>query len=51
MENGPTVQGPRGLTAERTAYAGAPLALEAWVVDDGKWTTLSGAPRETCPHP
>jgi hypothetical protein len=43
-DKGPTVQGPRGLTAERTAHAGAPLPLEAWVADDGKWTTLSGAP-------
>jgi hypothetical protein len=43
-EAGPSVQGPRGLTAERTAAVGTPLSLTAWVADDGKWTTLSGAP-------
>jgi hypothetical protein len=43
-EKGPTVQGPRGLFAERTATVGTPLSLSAWVADDGKWTTLSGAP-------
>lgn len=42
-EGGPTVQGPRGLTAERTATVGQPLTLTAWVSDDAKWTTLSGA--------
>jgi hypothetical protein len=43
-ETGPTVQGPLGLTVQRTASVGAPLILNAWVADDGKWTTLSGAP-------
>lgn len=41
-EGGPSVQGPRGLRVERTAVTGVPLALPAWVTDDGKWTTLSG---------
>jgi hypothetical protein len=41
---GPTVQGPRGLTVERTAAVQTPLDLVAWVADDGKWTTLSGLP-------
>lgn len=40
---GPFVQGPRGLIVERTAKAGAPLALSAWVSDDAKFTTSSGA--------
>ncbi len=43
-EKGPTVQGPLGLTLQRTASVGMPLTLNAWVADDGKWTTLSGAP-------
>src|SRR5580700_11076043 len=43
-EKGPAVQGPLGLTTKRTATVGAPLTLTAWVADDGKWTTLSGAP-------
>jgi hypothetical protein len=43
-EKGPVVQGPLGLTIQRTASVGAPLTLNAWVADDGKWTTLSGAP-------
>jgi len=41
-EGGPSVQGPRGLTAERTATTGVPITLTAWVMDDAKWTTLSG---------
>jgi hypothetical protein len=43
-EKGPTVQGPLGLTLQLTASVGMPLTLNAWVADDGKWTTLSGAP-------
>jgi hypothetical protein len=43
-ENGATVQGPRGFSIERTATVRTPLRLTAWVADDGKWTTLSGAP-------
>src|SRR5262249_35488796 len=35
-EGGPSVQGPRGLTAERTATVGSPLTLTVWVADDGK---------------
>ena len=42
-DKGPTVQGPLGLTAQRAASAGEPLTLTAWVADDAKWTTLSGA--------
>jgi hypothetical protein len=43
-EKGPTVQGPTGFSVQRTATVGAPLTLNAWVADDAKWTTLSGAP-------
>ena len=49
-ERGPTVQGPQGLTAERTAKIGTPLTLTVWVSDDGKLTTSSGArPRNLGP--
>ncbi|PWT98098.1 MAG: hypothetical protein C5B51_29935 [Terriglobia bacterium] len=43
-ERGPSVQGPRGLTAERTAKVGVPLSLTVWASDDAKLTTSSGAP-------
>jgi hypothetical protein len=43
-ENGPSVQGPGGLTVERTAKVGLPLDLTIWVQDDAKLTTSSGAP-------
>jgi hypothetical protein len=42
-ENGPSVQGPQGLTVERTAKVGTPLTLTVWVSDDAKFTTSSGA--------
>jgi hypothetical protein len=42
-ENGPSVQGPQGLTVERTAKLGTPLTLTVWVSDDAKFTTSSGA--------
>jgi len=41
-ENGPSVQGPLGLTIERTAKVGIPLPLTVWVSDDAKYTTSSG---------
>ncbi len=43
-EHGPTVQGPQGLTADRTAKVGMPLSLTVWASDDAKLTTSSGAP-------
>jgi hypothetical protein len=43
-ENGPSTQGPAGLIVERTARVGNPLTLTAWVQDDAKLTTSSGAP-------
>jgi hypothetical protein len=42
-ENGPSVQGPRGLIVERTVKVGTPLVLTVWVSDDAKFTTSSGA--------
>src|SRR5579863_6778150 len=41
-EKGPSVQGPRGLVAERTAKVGNPMTLTVWVSDDAKFTTSSG---------
>jgi hypothetical protein len=43
-EKGPFVQGPQGLSTERTAKLGTPLTLTVWVSDDAKLTTSSGAP-------
>ena len=43
-EKGPSVQGPLGLSAERTTKLGTPLTLTVWVSDDAKLTTPSGAP-------
>jgi hypothetical protein len=43
-ENGPRAQGPAGMTVERAAKVGMPLSLTAWVQDDAKLTTSSGAP-------
>jgi hypothetical protein len=42
-ERGPSVQGPQGITVERTATVGTPLTLTLWVSDDAKLTTQSGA--------
>ena len=42
-EHGPTVQGPRGLIVERSVQFGSPLTITAWVSDDAKLTTSSGA--------
>jgi hypothetical protein len=43
-EHGPIVQGPQGLTVNRTAKVGAPLQLTIFPSDDAKLTTSSGAP-------
>lgn len=48
-ENGKTAQGPRDFAVERTAKVGAPLALNAWVTDDAKYTSNSGARPRTMP--
>ncbi len=42
-KTGPSVQGPQGFTTERTATVGTPLPLEAWVSDDARLSSTSGA--------
>lgn len=42
-EHGPTVQGPRGLTIERSAKVGEPLPITVWISDDAKFTSSSSA--------
>jgi hypothetical protein len=46
-ENGPSVQGPLLLTAQRTVKRGTPLTVTVWVSDDAKFTTSSGARPKT----
>jgi subtilisin family serine protease len=50
-ENGPSVQGPLAMAVSRTAKRGAPLTLTAWVSDDAKFTTSSGARPKTMTAP
>jgi hypothetical protein len=46
-EHGPSVQGPQGLMAQRTAKVGEALPLTVWVSDDAKFTSSSSAkPKE-----
>jgi hypothetical protein len=40
-QNGPSVQGPQGMTVERSATVTTPLALTVWVSDDAKFTSSS----------
>lgn len=40
-QNGPSVQGPRGMTLERSASVASPLALTVWASDDAKFTSSS----------
>jgi hypothetical protein len=42
-KTGASVQGPQGLTAERTTTLAKPLPLEVWASDDAKLSTTSGA--------
>ena len=42
-QNGPSVQGPQGMTVERSASVGMPLALTVWASDDAKFTSSSSA--------
>jgi hypothetical protein len=50
QENGPSVQGPQGISVQRAAKVGSPLALTAWISDDAKFTTSSGArPKNLAP--
>jgi hypothetical protein len=46
-EHGAAAQGPRPVTAERSAKVGVPMPLALWVSDDAKLTTSSGAPSRT----
>jgi hypothetical protein len=42
-QHGPSVQGPLGLVAHRTAKVGEALPITVWVSDDAKFTSSSGA--------
>jgi hypothetical protein len=48
-EKGPSIQGPGQYSADRTAKVGTPLSLTAWISDDAKWTSNSGAKPRTLP--
>ncbi len=48
-EKGPSIQGPGVYAVSRTAKVGAPLSLTAWVNDDAKWTSNSGAKPRVLP--
>jgi hypothetical protein len=50
-EKGESVQGPKGLMVARTAKLGNPLTLTAWVSDDAKFTSTSGARPQTLATP
>jgi hypothetical protein len=43
-QNGPSAQGPAGISVDRTAKVGTPLSLSVWVQDDARLSTSSGAP-------
>jgi hypothetical protein len=50
-EKGSSTQGPIAVTAERSAKVGVPLSLTAWVSDDAKFTSNSGARPKTLAAP
>jgi len=51
-EDGPVVQGPQGLSTHRSTTVKEALPLTAWVSDDAKWFSNSGAkPRNLSPIP
>ena len=51
-EDGPVVQGPQGLSTHRSTTVSEALPLTAWVSDDAKWFSNSGAkPRNLSPIP
>jgi hypothetical protein len=50
-QNGPSVQGPAGMTVERSAAPGMPLTITVWVSDDAKFTSSSSAPPKNLPPP
>jgi hypothetical protein len=49
--DGPSAQGPRGISIERTAKVGSPLSLDVWVSDDAKFTSSSGSRPKTLGQP
>jgi hypothetical protein len=52
QDQGPVVQGPHGLSTQRTTTMNEALPLTVWVSDDGKWFSNSGAkPRNLVPIP
>jgi hypothetical protein len=48
-EGGASVQGPQGMTVEKTARVGTPLSITAFVTDDAKYTSNSGARPKVMP--
>jgi hypothetical protein len=42
-ENGPSVQGPLGMSTERKAKVNEPISLTVWATDDAKFTSATGA--------
>jgi hypothetical protein len=50
-EKGPSVQGPQGLTTERSAKVGTPLPITVWVTDDDKFTSNNGVRPRVMPPP
>ncbi len=50
-EKGPSAQGQRPLSVQRTAKVGIPLPLDAWISDDGKFNNVGGIrkPRDQTP--
>lgn len=44
-QNGPTVQGPRGLTESKNAKPGQPLPLTVWVADDNVFSPGRQSPK------
>jgi hypothetical protein len=50
-QNGPSVQGPAGMTVERSATPGMPLTISVWVSDDAKFTSSSSSPPKNLPPP
>ena len=50
-ENGPSIQGPQGMTVERSVKVGTPLTLTLFVSDDAKFTSNTGAKPRIMPPP
>jgi hypothetical protein len=48
-EKGPAIQGPGAYSVDRSAKVGAPLPITAWINDDAKWTSNSGAKPRVLP--